>query len=71
MRKNRNQMARSMVELLGELVRIPALQDLTVCRMAQRDLDKGDVEAALARLRTDADKIRPTCRELYDIINAN
>lgn len=34
-------------------------------------LDKGDIESALARLRVDADKIRPICRELYDIINAN
>jgi hypothetical protein len=39
--------------------------------MAQKDLDKGDVESAMYRLRVDADKIRPTCRELYDILNAN
>ena len=60
-----------LVDKLNRLIRLSDLQDLTVCRMAQRDLAKGDVEGALKRLRVDADKIRSTCRELYDLINAN
>ena len=34
------------------------LQVYTVVRLAQRDLEAGDVETAIARLRVDADKLR-------------
>lgn len=70
-RQNAVDQRSALADTLNRLVRLPDLQDLTVCHIAQRDLDKGDIDSALARLRVDADKIRPTCRELYDIIHAN
>lgn len=49
--------ASTIAQLLGE-VRRPDLAVYTVCVLAQRDLERGDLEAAIARLRVDADKLR-------------
>lgn len=62
-------MATSKQDRLKQLVALPELQILTVCKMAQRDLAQGKIEDAIARLRVDGDKIRPMCRELYDLIS--
>lgn len=53
---------------IAELIRLPELQDLTVCQMAQKDFEKHEAASAIARLLVDADKIRPSCPELYDLI---
>lgn len=55
-------------EKLQRLLEDPTIQDLTVVQMAKRDLERNDVQSAMARLRVDADKIRPTCRELYELL---
>ncbi len=39
--------------------------------MAQRELQSGSYENAVARLRVDADKIRPSCPELYEILQSH
>jgi len=44
------------------------LEIYTVVRMAQQDLEEGNIKGALARLKVDADKIRPISPKLYAII---
>jgi hypothetical protein len=44
------------------------LEIYTVVRMAQEDLENRNVKGALARLKVDADKIRPLSPKLYAII---
>lgn len=59
----------NMPELIDKLS-TPEMQTLTVCRMAITDLENGDMDSAVARLRVDADKIRMDDMELYEwIIN--
>lgn len=53
--------------LRGELVR-DDLSIYTVARMAREDVAAGRFDAAVARLRVDADKILMHNRLLYDII---
>jgi len=47
------------------------LDTLTVVRMARQDIMRGDVKAALYRLRVDSDKIRTIAPELYDFVIRN
>ena len=47
------------------------LDTLTVVRMARQDIMRGDVKAALYRLRVDSDKIRIPAPELYNFIMRN
>jgi hypothetical protein len=46
----------------------PGLDDLTAVRLARNDVSTGLVETAVLRLKSDADKIRPICRPLYNMI---
>lgn len=56
------------IQNLKKMLQAPAFDDLTVVRMARRDLDTGDINAALARLRVDADKIRMFDKQLYSLL---
>lgn len=56
------------IQNLKKILEAPAFDDLTVVRMARRDLDTGDINAALARLRVDADKIRMLDKQLYSLL---
>ncbi|MDR9839672.1 MULTISPECIES: hypothetical protein [Herbaspirillum] len=56
------------IQNLKKMLAAPTFDDLTVVRMARRDLDTGDIDAALARLRVDADKIRMLDKQLYALL---
>ena len=58
-----------MVTLLSELQR-KEWTNFTVCRMAKADLERGDLDAALARLRVDADKLRTLDSPLHALVMA-
>ena len=62
-------MTLNQVRLIKEIALTPELQSLTVVRMAEKDLEKGEWKSAIARLKVDADKIRPINKKLYDLIN--
>lgn len=53
---------------LTALVADKELDGLIVIRMARNDLASGLVETAITRLLSDADKIRPLNRTLYNVI---
>ena len=54
---------------LEELIRQdPHTMSLTVAIMALRDLEKGDILSAVARLRVDLDKIRMTNPQLNEYV---
>ncbi|SIR80832.1 hypothetical protein SAMN05880566_12342 [Janthinobacterium sp. TND4EL3] len=53
---------------LARLLAAPGLDDLTAVRLARNDVSNGLVETAVLRLKAEADKIRPICRPLYNII---
>lgn len=58
-------------ETIAILRRELAREDLsiyTVCVMALRDLDRGDLACAIARLRVDADKLRMYDTPINEII---
>jgi hypothetical protein len=46
----------------------PDIQCFSAVLMARRDLNAGNHEAAVCRLRIDADKIRPLDAELYRLV---
>jgi hypothetical protein len=56
------------IAALRQALADPELQVYTVVVMACQDLDTGNVEGALARLRTDADKLRTIDKDLYRTI---
>jgi hypothetical protein len=57
------------VRVIKEIALNPELQSLTAIRMAEKDLEAGEWSSAIARLKVDADKIRPLSQKLYDLIN--
>lgn len=56
------------VAALSRALTAPELQVYTVVVLARRDIAAGDVASALARLRTDADKLRAYDKNLYHMI---
>ena len=46
-----------------------ALKELTVVRMARKDLENGNIKSAIFRLAVDLDKIRDICPELYRYVD--
>ena len=56
------------VQELSDRLRHPYLMCYTVVVMALKDIDNGDYNSAIARLRVDADKIRTVDKILYKMI---
>lgn len=57
------------IKQLQEMLKQEDIQIYTVVHMAVKDLEKGNIESAVSRLRIDADKIRMHSEPLYEYIN--
>lgn len=63
-------LSRNDLEILKQELQRPELRVYTVVVTASLDLENGDVAGALARLRTDADKLRAHNTQITRLLRA-